>query len=134
MARPAKQDGTLTRYMKKKLEQSGELAESQPGKRHRVEQKRRATAQVQAAREQLLNDPGDPFVKKLRKLYAEQLESGVDGVSSKCHYQGLTGLAMSYHNPHPEIKTIMKMHYDSLPQGDKDAIAAYGFMVLMGNV
>jgi hypothetical protein len=70
----------------------------------------------------------------MRALYAAQLESGVDGVSSKCHYQGLTGLARSYHAPHPDIKRLMDMRYEDLPQGDKDAIAAYGYEVLMGNV
>lgn len=103
-------------------------------KRIKLIAKKHAAPAVIEAKKAALNDPGDPYVKKLRKLYAEQLESGVEGVSSKCHYQGLTGLAMSYHAPHEDIKRIMKMHYDSLPRGDKNAIAAFGYMVLMGNV
>lgn len=123
----------MTRYMKNKLKAAGELAENQPGKKHRVTVKKHASVEVRAAREELINDPGDPYVKKMRKLYATELESGVDGVTCKCHYQGLTGLALSYHKPHPEIKRLMEMRYDSLPRGDKDAIAAFGYEVLMGH-
>ena len=133
MGRPAKTD-EMSRYMKNKLEALGEDGDSQPGVKHRITAKKHTTPAMAAARTRKEVDPGDPFVKKMRALYAAQLESGVDGVTSKCHYQGLTGLARSYHAPHPDIKRIMDMRYEDLPQGDKDAIAAYGFEVLMGNV
>lgn len=134
MARPQKNPDELSPYMKRKLEKLGEEGAGQPGIKHRVVTKKHASPEVIAARNASIHDPGDPYVKKLRKIYALELESGVEGVTCKCHYQGLTGLAQSYHNPHPEIKRIMDMHYDSLPRGDKDAIAAFGYEVLMGNV
>jgi hypothetical protein len=134
MGRPMKQTGELSRYMKNKLALDKEDGVSQPGIKHRVAKKNYTAPAVAEARARKEVDPGDPFVKKMRALYAAQLESGVDGVSSKCHYHGLTGLARSYHAPHPDIKRLMDMRYEDLPQSDKDAIAAYGYEVLMGNV
>jgi hypothetical protein len=132
MGRPLKNPDTLTRYMKKKLEANGEVpGESQPGIKHKIT-KDKNKAFANAARNEMATDPGDPFVKKMRIVYAAELESGVDGVTSKCHYHGLTELSRSHRDPHPEIKRLMSMQYPSLPQGDKDAIAAYGFQILMG--
>lgn len=119
--------------MKKKLEANGEVpGDNQPGIKHKIAKDK--TKSPSAARTAILKDPGDPFVKKMRILYATELESGIDGVSSKCNYHGLVGLARSYHAPHPEIKRLIDIRWESLPQGDRDAIAAYGFNVLMGNV
>ena len=135
MGRPMKPTGELSRYMKNKLEAGGELGEGQPGIKHRVTTKKHTSSEVAAARIRKEAEPiVDPFIKKMRLLYSTQLESGVDGVTSKCHYQGLTGLAQSYHAPHPEIKKLLTSRYDTLTRVEKDVIAAYGYEVLMGNV
>lgn len=103
---------------------------------HKLVSKKHSSASVIAARAELLSKDGtvDPFIKKLRLTYLNELDSGVEGVTSKCHYMGLTGLAQSYHAPNPLIKEILRKNYDSLSRVDKDILAAYGYLILMGDL
>ena len=131
MGRPANPE-KLSRYMMKKMGISDPTDQS--GVRHKVTPTKHASPEQRAAKEQAANATGTTMIKKLIKLYADQLESGIEGVSSKCHYQGLTGLARSFANAHPDVKELMQKPESSLTRLEKNAIAAYGFEVLMGNV
>lgn len=79
-------------------------------------------------------DVNDDYIAKLLKIYNTKLNSGIDNVTSVCNYSGLTQLALGHHKHHPSVKAIIAINESKRTQGEKDALAAYGYQILMGNV
>lgn len=79
-------------------------------------------------------DVSDDYLIKLLKIYNTHLNSGIDNVTSICNYTGLTQLTLGHHKHHPAVKAIIATHENKRTQGEKDALVAYGYQILMGNV
>lgn len=86
-----------------------------------------------AAAESILTIPQHAdYPARMLTLYNKELASGVDGVTSKCNFHGLIGLACSHYAIHATIAPIVKQHVRSVR--DNKILAAYGYMILLGKV
>ena len=80
-------------------------------------------------------DPiGNVVIDKLQALYAKELDSGVDGVTKVCHYQGLQGLGSSHHTIPQPLREVLKLPDRMRTLAQQNALAAFGYQVLMGQV
>jgi len=77
---------------------------------------------------------GEALLGKLYLIYTKELESGIPGVTKVCQYQGLQGLAASYHLLPQPLRDICKLPDHSRTRLQQNALAAYGFQVLLGKV
>lgn len=75
---------------------------------------------------------GVPLLDKLLLQYSKELSSGTPGVTKVCNYAGLQGLASSYHALPQQLRDICKLPTQARTRLQEDALAAYGYQVLMG--
>lgn len=104
---------------------AGEDAPQPLQKKHIIKSKPHAPAAAEL---------GDPLLDKLLLLYAKELDSSIPGVTKVCNYQGLQGLASSYHSLPQPLRDICKLPDRLRTPAQSNALAAYGYQVLMGKV
>lgn len=77
---------------------------------------------------------GDPLLDNLLQLYAKELSTDLPGRTRICNYVGLQGLASSYHALPQQLRDICKLPDRLRSIEQSNALAAYGYKVLMGKV
>jgi len=104
-----------------------EMMESKIIKKHRIYKK-------DAVKPTVVQNHLSDYEVRLIALYDKELNSGYDGRTKICNYQGLIELAMSYYKPHCDIVALRKVLERNRTSDQKKCLAAYGYLILTNNV